>query len=75
MGFKKHNWVNYGRQGEIIEITIRDASMGKIDSFRCNNKKDYRKILRVINSKYGYSPSIDIENSPNFDKEKDWLMS
>lgn len=72
--FKKHSWMEYGRRGEIIEITVRDGSGGKIDFFKCNNKEDYRKILGMIRKKYGYSyrPEIGKEESINdLEKEKE----
>jgi len=75
MAYAKHNWMQYGRQGEVVEIKIMDASGGKIDNFRCNNNKDYPKVLKIIKDKYGFDPSpeIKIEDSPNFNKETNWL--
>jgi hypothetical protein len=75
MGFKKHNWITYGRQGEIIEIIIRDSTGTKIDFFRCNNKKDYAKISSILKNKYGFSSEIDTDKTPEFKKEKEWLDS
>ena len=75
MVYKKHNWTQYGRQGEVVEIKIMDASGGKIDNFRCNNNKDYPKVLKIIKDKYGFDPTpeIKVNESPNFNKDKDWL--
>ena len=77
MSFKKHNWIRYGRQGTIVKIELCDGSGAKIDSFNTNNQEDYSKIIRLIEQKYGYSPkpTIDVEDSINFDKEKGWLKS
>lgn len=54
MGYKKHSWMTYGQQGEVIEITIRDSSGTKVDFFKCNNKRDFYKILEIIKNKYGF---------------------
>jgi len=72
MGIKKHSWMRYGRQGEIIEIVIKDSSHSKIDFFRCNNKKDYKKIIKLIRQKYGYSPFEDESKDENKVLEKDF---
>ena len=47
--------INYSRQGEIIEIVIRDSSGGKIETHTCNtaDKKKYLKILKYLKDKYG----------------------
>ena len=73
MPYKKHNWVSYGRQGEIIEITVRGQDMQKLDSFRCNNKKDYGNIIRILKDKYGFSAEVPIEKPQDFQEEQDWL--
>ena len=75
MGFKsKKDWVNYKRQGEIIEIVIRDGGGQKIGDFKCINQKDYSKVIKIIKDKFGYYPdfeSLDRKNELN--KEKNWL--
>ena len=80
MGFKKHDWMSYQRTGDIIEITLRDSSGGKIDSFRCDNKKAFPNIARIIAGKYGWNwkPEISAEESINnvkkeAEEEKKWL--
>lgn len=69
MGMKKHNWVNYSRSGEIIEIVLRDYSGNRIDNFKCNTKdlKARSKIGSILHEKYGISfePTIDVEESIN----------
>ena len=67
MKFKKHNWMEYGRRGDVIEMTIKDSSGGKMDFFRCDNGGDYIKILRIIKSKYGFDfkPEVEKEESIN----------
>jgi hypothetical protein len=71
---------DYNRQGDIIEITIRDSSHRKIESFKANmsDKKQCKKILTYIEFKYGF---INVEiphdksiNEKNKDlKDKNWL--
>jgi len=75
MAYKKQNWMQYGRQGEIVEIIMRDSTNAKIESFRCNNKKSYNRALKTIWDKYGdkFRPTIDVENSVNYDEELEWL--
>lgn len=74
MGFQKHNWISYGRQGDVVSIEIKDPTGRRIDSFNTNNNKDYAKILKIIKDKYGFSPEVDVKDSINFDKEKSWLF-
>jgi len=74
MGYKKHNWLRYQRTGDIIEITLRDSSGGRMDSFRCNNKKEFaQKIAPILSGKYGwkFTPEISSEESINSLKEKE----
>lgn len=70
MGFKKHSWIKYGRQGEIVQIKVLDSAGGKIDSFQCNSNEDYVKILRLIKRKYGYDYKFKEEDSKN---DINWL--
>ena len=73
MGIKTNNeWVKYKRLGEIIEITIRDGGGQKIGNFKCTNNKDYSRVIKIIENKFGYSPTFKGE----FNKEKkdiNWL--
>ncbi|HDK27246.1 MAG TPA: hypothetical protein ENG48_09225 [Candidatus Atribacteria bacterium] len=80
MGFKKHNWLEYGRRGNIIEITIRDEVGTKVDFFRVADNVNFKKVARIIRKKYGFnfSPEIPPEKSINnkdkeIKKEKGWL--
>lgn len=69
---------DYSRQGDLMEIVIRDSSHRKIEQFKCNltDKKLCRKIFSIIERKYGF---VDIEiphdKSINVKKENnvDWL--
>ena len=68
----------YSRQGDVMEIVIRDGSHRKIEQFKCNiaDKKLCRKIFSIIERKYGF---VDVEiphdKSINEKKkdDKDWL--
>ena len=79
MGFKKHNWLTYGRRGDIVEITIRDETGRKLDFFRTADKESFKKIAKIIKLRYGFdfSPEIKPEESVNakeaLKKEKSWL--
>ena len=72
MGFKKHNWIKYGRKGNIIRIEIKENDGENIDYFQVNTQKDYAKIIKIIKDKYGFSPEISPEESTNA-KEDNWL--
>lgn len=60
MSYKEQNWLKYGRQGDIIEIIMRDHTNAKIESFRCNDRGSYNNALRTIWQKYGdkFKPSL-----------------
>ena len=77
MGFKKHNWIRYGRAGDTAQITIRDSAGGKVDEFRYNiiDKKAEKAIANILKRTYNInlSPEIKSEDSINMKKEKDWL--
>jgi len=77
MAFKKHNWLTYGRRGNMIEITIRDEVGTKIDFFRTADDRNFRKIAKIIKEKYGFSFSQesnnDNESTEKLIKEKNWL--
>lgn len=73
MSFKKHNWMSYGRLGDMIKIEITDNTGRKIDFFQTNNNKDYAKIIKIIKEKYGFSPEISFNKEEEIKKEQDWL--
>lgn len=67
--------INYTRQGDYIEVIIRDFSGAKMESHTCNahDKKRYTNLLRYLKDKYGFSPEIDIEDSVNYkETEGEW---
>ena len=55
--------VSQVRTTEIIEIIVRDSSGQKLDRFKCNDRKTYRRILAVIKDKYGYEPTLEPSDS------------
>jgi len=73
MVFKKHDWIHYGRTGDRVKIEVTDCTGRVIDKFSCNDKEDYKKIVKILNDSYGFSPEIPIEKSPNYDDELQWL--
>lgn len=50
----------YSRNGDFVEITVRDQTGKKLESFKCssNNKTAYNKILSRLKSKYNFVPEI-----------------
>jgi hypothetical protein len=81
MGFKKHNWTNYGynRSGNKLKIEVYDESERRIDFFFSDSDKRHKEIGRILKEKYGInlSPEVNREDSVNSKKEveeeKDWL--
>ena len=81
--FKKHNWLKYGRFGNMAKIEIFDDTERRIDKFICNDNNGYNKALKLIEQKYGFKlePTIRQEESINQIngqekkeiKDKDWL--
>lgn len=72
MAFKKQDWNNYKRKGEIIEITTRDQSGAKTGTFKATNQKDYSKVLGIIKDKLGYKPEI-VSEDKEIEEEINWL--
>ena len=76
MSYQKHNWIHYGNSGDIVEITLKDSSGKRFDFFRCDNEKEYRRILKLIEKKMGFrgldkEDSIDIKKET--EQERNWL--
>ena len=63
--------INYYRNGDKIEIVVRDGSGGKIETLECSvsNKKKYAYILSYLKEKYGFEP--EIKEAPK-KTEVDW---
>jgi len=51
----------YTRTGDVIEITIRDCSGRKLESFTISieDKKRYAFVMNYLKEKYGFEPMID----------------
>jgi len=81
MGFKKHNWISFRRTGDIIEVTLRDPTGGRIDSFRSDNKTTFaEKIAPILAGKYGWvftqvgdKERTKENDKAEFEEEKKWL--
>lgn len=62
--------IDYGREGDKIEIIIKDSAGTKIETHKCNlqDRKKYSAILRYLKAKYGFSPefSTPIEDKVNW---------
>ena len=69
---KYHNWIRYGQNGMIVEITVRDESGNKIEGFRVNvnDKKAIRKVVRILKEKFGLDLSQKLDNK---NKDLEWL--
>lgn len=69
---KTHNWVDYNRTGDVIEITIRNSSGAKMEKWviNCLDKKRLRQVMRTLKEKWGVDFRAAI-----IPKEKDleWL--
>ena len=59
--------ISYSRNGEVLEINIRESNGRKIETHRCdvNDKKKAGQIMKFLKDKYNFSPEIDIEDSVN----------
>jgi hypothetical protein len=69
MSFKKHNWMRYGSNGNILKIFICDQEERKLDSFICNNNDDYKRILKIL-EKYGFN--VSSSKASFLDKDLEW---
>jgi len=66
---KMSRWL-YNQGGEIIEIIIRDAGGGKIETikFSVNDKKRIKFVIQILKNKY----NVDLTGKKS-DKDIDWL--
>ena len=69
---KKHAWFIYGGGGETIEITVRDSSGAKLESWRVETKDVARlkQIYRALKTKYNLDMFV---KEGKKDKDLDWL--
>lgn len=67
--------ISYNRQGDVIEIIIRDSTFKKVEVHKFNSSdiKVANKVLGYIASKYGYKPLISHEDSINNKDANDFL--
>lgn len=68
MGFSK---INYGSGEEIFETTVQDGSGRILDKWKCN-KKDFFKVARILNKKYGLNLIIKERKDQDLDWAKDF---
>lgn len=68
--------INYFRNGEVVKITVLDSTRRKIEEHICNANDHIKagKIMQYLDDKYGFKPTIDLNNSINF-KEEDEAQS
>ena len=66
---KRHVWVDRNSPIDSIEITIRDGSKRKIESWiiAVNDKKSARQIMRILKESYGIDFGISVRS------DLDWL--
>ncbi len=64
-------WVDTNRQGDTIEIILRDPTRAKIDSWiiNINDKKRARQIIKDMKKRYGIDFGFDLKQ----EKDMDWL--
>lgn len=78
MAFKKVNWLKYGSNAEILEISLKDVDGRQIDFMRTNDKDSSPpKIARIIRDKYGFNldPNYhDRDYSEEIEDEKKHLQ-
>jgi hypothetical protein len=73
MGFKKHNWSNYGynRSGNKLKIEVYDESEKRIDFFFSDSDKRHKEIGKMLREKYGINLSPEISEKESINKERD----
>ena len=55
MAYKRQYWKPYHKSDIVIEIKITDGADNRLDEFKTNNENQYKKILKWIRNKYGFS--------------------
>ena len=69
---KAHHWVDYNRQGDTLEITVRDSYGGKRESWvvSLKDKKRLRQVLRALKEKW----NVDLRTAILFkERDMEWL--
>lgn len=66
---KRHIWIDKNSPIDSVEITIRDGSKRKIESWviNVNDKKRARQIMRILKESYGVDFGISVRS------DLDWL--
>jgi len=64
----------YERNGDIIEITVRDSTRKKIGTWKMNvcDKKLCSGVFRYLEKQYGFTPSIKPEEQAPSKQEEFW---
>jgi hypothetical protein len=68
----------YNKSGDVIEITVRDATMRKVGTWKFNtaDRELGEGIFRHLQSKYGFTPTIrPSENIPKPTEKKGFIKS
>jgi len=68
---KSNIWLRYNQDSEIVEVIVRDAAGGKIETFKFRTRdiERHKHVARVLKEKYG----VDFSGIPK-DKDLDWLQ-
>ena len=66
MGFAR---INYNGEEEIFETTVSDGTGKVIERWKCM-KRDYVKVLRILNKKF----SLGINIKDVKDRDLDWAL-
>ena len=71
---KKKYWVGRIREGNTVEIKVKDGSEALLDwwEFNINDKKTAKKVMNIIRLKYGFDISDKIMEQK--DTDMDWLL-
>jgi len=69
---KQRVWLRYSLNENIVEITMRSPSGGKLDvfKFRVNDSPTKDKVVRILRQKYNLDFS---SNKKETDKDIEWL--
>lgn len=75
MGFKKHNWVKYGRKGMKVEVKVLDEDNRTLDFFRwaSSDKNTERRIGDLLKKKYQINLNPEIKPTDSINEMKSIL--
>lgn len=65
----KINKIHKGNSEEVFETVVTDSSGRKLDKWKCN-KKEYPKVIQILNEKYGFGLVIKGKDK----KDIDWIF-